>query len=278
MVLIVGCIDFSLGAVIALSGTALTMFAAMGAPMWVAMIAACMVCGLIGLANGFLVAKVHLPSFITTFAMAMILYGLLSAFRIFMSAHAGQAPHPENLQHLGDLANNPVFRIISHNTNGAEVEVFPGISQIVIIMIFVAVISHLLLTKTRFGRYALLVGANPEASRFSGIKVVRIKIISFVLASMLTGLVGVILTSRLGGPPGGAAGYEMIAIICAMIGGASLLGGTGSIGGTVIGSFLLSTLAMGLTMVNVNQIYLPMLLNGVVLLGTVYLDRIRNRK
>jgi putative xylitol transport system permease protein len=70
----------------------------------------------------------------------------------------------------------------------------------------------------------------------------------------------------------------MIGIAAAMIGGASLSGGTGSVGKTVIGSFLLSTLAMGLTMMNTDQIYLPMLLNGLVLLGTVYLDRTRNRK
>ena len=70
----------------------------------------------------------------------------------------------------------------------------------------------------------------------------------------------------------------MIAIECAMIGGASLSGGTGSIRGAVVGSFLLSTLAMGLTMMGANQISLPTLLNGLILLVIVYLDHIRNRK
>ncbi len=72
-------------------------------------------------------------------------------------------------------------------------------------------------------------------------------------------------------------GYEMIAIECAMIGGASLSGGIGSVWGTVIGSFLLSTLAMGLTMMNANAVALPTFLNGLVLLGAVYLDQKRNR-
>jgi ribose transport system permease protein len=278
LVLVVGCIDFSVGAVIALSGTAVVVFAAMGIPIWIAMIAASILGGVVGLANGFLVARVRLPSFIITFAMAMLLYGLLSAFGAFMAAHAGPIPHPGNLNHLGDLATIPVFRILSHDANGAEAVAFPGISWIIIIMVVVAALAHLFLEKTRFGRYAFLVGSNPEASRLSGIKVVRIKILAFVLASMLAGLVGVLLTSRLGGPPGGAVGYEMIAITCAMIGGTSLLGGTGSVGGTVIGSFLLSTLAMGLTMMNVDQIYLPMLLNGLIVLGVVYLDQKRNRK
>ena len=127
-------------------------------------------------------------------------------------------------------------------------------------------------------RYAFLVGSNPEASRFSGIPAVRVKILAFVLASMMAGLVGVLLTSRLGGPPGGAVGYEMIAIECAMIGGASLSGGAGSIGGAVLGSFLISTLAMGLTMMGANQISLPTLLNGLILLVVVYLDQKQNWK
>lgn len=278
LVLVVGCIDFSLGAVIALSGTAVVVFAAMGIPIWIAMIAASILGGVVGLANGFLVARVRLPSFVITFAMAMLIYGLLSAFGAFMAAHAGPIPHPDNLNHLGDLATIPVFRILSHDANGAEVVVFPGISWIIIIMVIVAALSHLFLEKTRFGRYAFLVGSNPEASRLSGIKVVRIKIMAFVLASMLAGLVGVLLTSRLGGPPGGAVGYEMIAIECAMIGGASLLGGTGSVGRAVIGSFLVSTLAMGLTMIGGNSIYLPLFFNGLVLLGAVYLDQVRNGK
>ncbi len=275
LVLVVGCIDFSLGAVIALGGTAVYVFAAMGLPMWIAMTAACIVCGVIGLANGFLVAKIRLPSFIITFAMAMLVYGLLSAFGAFMSTYAGPAPNFENLSHIGDLSNNPVFRIVSYDASGAEMVIFPGISWPIIIMVIVALCSYLFLRKTRFGRYAFLVGSNSKASHFSGIKVVRIKIWAFVSASMLAGLVGVLLTSRLGGPPGGAVGYEMIAIECAMIGGASLSGGTGSIGGTVLGSFLLSTLAMGLTMMNANAVALPMFLNGLILLSAVYLDQKR---
>jgi ribose transport system permease protein len=279
LVLVVGCIDFSLGAVIAFSGTAVFVFAAMGIPIWIAMIAASILGGVIGLVNGFLVARVRLPSFITTFAMAMLIYGLLAAaFGAFMAAHAGPIPHPDNLEHLGDLANNPAFRIVSHDASGAEIVVFPGISWIVVITVVVAVLSHLFLEKIRFGRYAYLVGSNSEASRFSGIKVARIKTLAFVFASVLAGLVGVLLASRLGNPPGAAAGYEMIAIECAMIGGASLSGGTGSVGRTVIGAFLISTLAMGITMMNVDKIYIPMFLNGLIVLGVVYLNQKRNRE
>jgi ribose transport system permease protein len=278
LVLVVGCIDFSVGAVIALSGTAVLMFARMGMPISLAMIAACMVCGIVGLANGILVARLRLPSFIITFAMAMLIPGFSMALRTFLGAFSDPASPPESLNHIGDLANHPVFAIYSQDANGAESVVFPGISWIVIIMVVVAMLSHLLLTKTRFGRHAFLIGSNQTASLLSGIKVVRIKTLAFVLSSMLAGLTGVLLASRMGGAPGGAVGYEMIAIACAMLGGASLSGGVGSVGGAVLGSFFLTTLAMGLTMMGANQISLPTLLNGLILLVVVYLDQIRNRK
>ena len=89
-------------------------------------------------------------------------------------------------------------------------------------MVLVAVFFHLILTKTRIGRYLYLVGSNQVASRLSGIKVIRVRIAAYVLAR----LVGVLLASRMGGPPGAAVGYEVIGFECAMIGGASLLGGT----------------------------------------------------
>jgi ribose transport system permease protein len=277
-VLVVGCVDFSLGSVIALSGTAVYVFAALGIPIWIAAIAASLLGGVVGLANGFLVARVRLPSFLITFTMGMIVYGLLAAFGAYMAVHAGPPPQTTSMAHLGDLANSHVLRIISHGVNGEEIVVFPGISWIVIIMVVVAVLSHLFLVKTRFGRYLFLVGSNPEASHFSGIKVFRVKILAFVFGSVMAGLVGVLLTSRLGVPSGAAAGYEMIAIECAMIGGATLSGGTGSVGGTVIGSFLIATIAMGIAMVNVNQIYIPMLINGLILLVAVYLDQKRKMK
>ena len=84
-----------------------------------------------------------------------------------------------------------------------------GISWIITIMAATAEFSQLLLKKTRFGRYAFLVGSNSEVSRLSGIKVIHIKITSFVLAGVLAGLVGVLLASRMGGPPGSETELEI---------------------------------------------------------------------
>lgn len=274
LVLIVGGVDFSLGAVVAFSGTAVVAFALTGIPIWISMVLAVSLGGIIGSVNGFLVARRHLPSFLTTFAMGILIYGILGGFYAFAASHPPPFPLPAS---LGDLANVPVFKIFSRDATGASIMVFPGVSWIVIIMVFVAALFDLILTKTRIGRYFYLVGSNPDASRLSGIKVIRVKVLAFVFAGLLAGLVGVLLASRMMAPPGGAAGYEMIGIICAMIGGASLAGGAGSVVGTVIGSFLLSTLSMGLTMMNANP-YIPTFLNGFIVLAAVYLDQVRNRK
>jgi ribose transport system permease protein len=274
LVLIVGGIDFSLGAEIAFSGTAVVVFAMMGIPIWISMILAICMGGMIGLANGFLVARVHLQSFIVTIGMSFLIFGFLGSLGSLLPPPPPSMVLPES---FGDLANKTVFTIITRDATGVPIVVFPGISWIVIIMVFIVILFQLILTKTRIGRTMYLVGSNQAASRFSGIKVVRVRIIAFVLGGMLAGLAGVLLASRMMGSPGGAAGYEYIGIACAMIGGASLSGGAGRVWGTVIGAFILSTLSMGLTMMNTNSPSIFTLLDGFVILGAVYLERIRNR-
>ena len=208
----------------------------MGAPIWVAMIAGVGLGGLIGCVNGLLVTRLRVPPFLATMSMAMIIYGILNLLA-WIAFNSPPPPHPIP-ESLGDLANTPVFRIYSQNAAGTRTVVFPGISWIVIIMVFVALLVHFVSTRTRIGRYFRMISSDREAARFSGIKVNRVRRFAYALAGMLAALSGVLLTSRLGLPPGGAVGYEMIGITCAMIGGASLSGGVGSIGGTVIGSFM----------------------------------------
>jgi ribose transport system permease protein len=171
-------------------------------------------------------------------SVAMIIYGILN-FLAWLASKAPPPPHP--IPDFGGLANTPVFRIYSTNSAGARTVVFPGISWIVIIMVLVAVFFHFVSTKTRIGRYFRMVGSSQVAARFSGIKVKRF---ACVLAGMLAGLSGEV----------------------------------GSIGGTVIGSFIISTLATGLSMMNTNNPALPMLFNGVVVLAAVCLDQVRNRR
>ena len=270
LVLMVGGVDLSLGAVVALGGVGVIWSVVLGAPVWLAMIIGVSLGGLIGCANAFLVTRLRLPSFLATMSMAMIIYGILNLLA-FIAFNSPPPPHPIP-DSLGDLANKPVFRIYS----GARAVVFPGISWIVIIMAFIAVLMHFVFAKTRFGRRVRMVGSNPAAARLSGIRVNRVTLLAYASAGMLAAVSGVLLTSRLGFPPGGAVGYEMIGITCAMIGGASLAGGVGSMGGTVIGSFLICTLSTGLSMANTSNPAYPFLFNGIVVLVAVYLDQLRS--
>ena len=123
---------------------------------------------------------------------------------------------------------------------------FPGISYPVIIMIVVAIIFSFILGKTRIGRYTYAVGSNEEAARRAGINVNRVKIITYIISGLLAALVGIILASRmLTSQPNSAVGYELNAIAAAVIGGTSLMGGVGTVAGTVIGSFIIGILNGG---------------------------------
>jgi ribose transport system permease protein len=270
LVLLIGGIDLSAGATTVFGGIAMAVFIQVGMPIQEAILWACLVCGVIGLANGFLVARLRLPSFIITFAMAILIPAVSKYFQDFLGYRS------DELNYLNNLPL--VFRTVTYDASGAEIVHFPGISLIVIIMVFLAVLSHFFLAKTRYGRYAALAGSNPTAAHFSGIKVVRIKILAFVFASVMAGLTGVVISFQ-GGQPGGVTqGFEMIAIECAMIGGASLSGGTGSILGTVVGSLIIGTLTVGLQMMMYwDQNTLPFFLNSIIFLSVVYLDQKQKR-
>ncbi len=144
-------------------------------------------------------------------------------------------------------------------------------------MIAVAFLFHFVLRKTRVGRYTYAIGSNEEAARLSGIKVGRIKITSYIICAALAGLVGVILASRMvTSQPNSASGYELNAIAAAVIGGTSLMGGVGTVGGTVIGSFIIGILTVGLTMQGTNY-FMQQIVIGLVVIGAVAFDQLRNR-
>lgn len=109
--------------------------------------------------------------------------------------------------------------------------------------VIVALIAMWILKKTVMGRYIYAVGSNETAAHLSGIKVQRVKIFVYALCGLLTGVAGVILASRLNsGQPTVGVGYELEAIAAVVIGGTSLMGGVGTIGGTIIGAFIMSVL------------------------------------
>jgi ribose transport system permease protein len=259
--IITGGIDLSIGSVIALSGTVAVMVAIAGVPIWLSMIAGLLTGVVCGLLNGLMVTKLKLPPFIATLGMMLVARGVALTI-----TNANAWPAPDG---FGVLGNDAIFR------TGPK---FPGISYPVLIMIAVALIFHFILAKTRIGRYTYAVGSNEEAARLSGIKVNQVKNISYIISGLLAGLVGIILASRMTtSQPNSAVGYELNAIAAAVIGGTSLMGGAGTVAGTVIGSFIIGILTVGLTMAGANY-FMQQIVIGLVVIGAVTIDQLKGRR
>jgi ribose transport system permease protein len=254
-------IDLSIGSVIALSGTIAVMAANAGVPIWLSMVIGLLVGVMCGLLNGLMITKIKLPPFIATLGMMMVARGVALTITNAMAFPAPEA--------FGQLGNGTIFG------TGPE---FPGISYPVLVMIAVAIIFSFYLSKTRLGRHTYAVGSNEEAARRAGINVNRVKIITYIISGMLAALVGIILASRMAtSQPNSATGYEMNAIAAAVIGGSSLMGGVGTIAGTVIGSFIMGILTVGLTMQGANY-FMQLIVIGLVVISAVTVDRIRGRR
>ncbi len=147
--------------------------------------------------------------------------------------------------------------------------VFAGIPYPVIIIIFITVLFTFALSKLKVGRYLYAIGSNEEAARLSGIKTNIVKIYAYVASGLLSGLTGVILASRLvTAQPNGGVSYELDAIASAVVGGTSLMGGVGTIPGTLIGSFIIGVLRNGLNMNGVSS-FVQMIVIGLVIIVAV---------
>lgn len=148
----------------------------------------------------------------------------------------------------------------------------------VIIMIVVVVISALIMNRTKMGRHIYAVGGNAQAAVFSGIKVSKVKFFVHAFSGVMAGLAGIILASRMySGQPTAGEGAEMDAIAAVVVGGTSMSGGSGKIGGTVIGALIIGILNNGLNLLNVNSFWQDVV-KGIVILLAVLIDYFRTNK
>jgi ribose transport system permease protein len=256
--IITGGIDLSIGSVVALSGTVAVMAANAGMPIWLAMVIGLLSGVLCGFLNGIIITGLKLPPFIATLGMMMVARGVVLTITNAMSK-----PAPDAFGHLG---NDTLFQ---HGRN------FPGIAYPVFLMIIAAVVFGFFLRKTRMGRYTYAVGSNEEASRLSGIKVARVKLMVYMISGFCAALTGIILASRMvTSQPNGGVSYELNAIAASVIGGTSLMGGIGTIGGAVIGSFIIGVLSVGLTMQGASY-FVQQIVIGLVVIGSVAVDQVR---
>ncbi|HDR1344312.1 TPA: ABC transporter permease [Pasteurella multocida] len=271
IVILTGGIDLSTGSVVALSGVAAAMVVNMGVPVPLGIVFGVLVGGFCGLANGLIVTVMRLPPFIATLGTMMVARGLA----LYVTNAAPVSGMPESFAELG---NGALFRVVEVGTNGLPVVKFPGIPYPVIIMIFIAILFTFALSKLKVGRYIYAIGSNEEAARLSGIKTNQVKNYAYIASGLLSGLAGVILASRLvTAQPNGGVAYELDAIASAVVGGTSLMGGVGTIPGTLIGSFIIGVLRNGLNMNGVSA-FVQQIIIGLVIIITVALDQLRQTK
>ncbi|SET69270.1 ABC transporter permease [Lacrimispora sphenoides] len=265
-VIITGGIDLSIGtSCICCSLITGTLFTKAGLPMPVCVVLAVLLGGLFGLANGIMVSVMKLPAFIATLGTMMITRGLGS-----IVTNTATVTFPQATASGG--AFRSLFKLKAPGLPQA------GIPTGFILLIILAVAMAVLLNKTRPGRYILSLGSNKEATRLSGVDVMKYETLAFVISGLFAGLAGVsyaAVYSTL--MPGTGNGFELDAIAGVVIGGTSLAGGVGSIAGTLIGVFIMAVLKTGLPFIGVQPHY-QLLITGFVLVIAVFVDVLNRRK
>lgn len=263
-VIITGGIDLSIGTVMTLAavmtGVAVTRW---NLPVPVGVLVGLLTGAAAGLVNGLIIAKLKVPPFIATLGMLNVAKGLALVISGLTPIYFNDAP-TFNALAMGSVT-------------GA---IIPGftIPNAVLLFFLAAIIASLILTRTVLGRYTFALGSNEEAARLSGVNVSAWKMTVYTLTGIFSGLAGVIIASRLNSAqPALGQGYELDAIAAAVIGGTSLSGGEGSILGTVIGAFIISTLTNGLRILSVPQEW-QTVVTGTIVVVAVYLDIIRRRR
>lgn len=253
IVLIGGGIDLSLGSTMALVGLLTAEALNNGWPLAVCILIGLGVGALIGIINSFMITVVRLLPFIVTLGMLSALRGLGTGL---VSGQTIGTPDSFNL--IGQAQWGP----------------FPAS---IFLLLALAVLCHLFLNNTTWGRHIFAVGGNESAARLLGIKVNRVKWTMYILAGLLSAAGGIVLTARLGSAgPDNALGYELICIASAVIGGASLTGGEGSIFGVIIGAALLALIQNGLELLGWGNYWQDLVIGAVILLA-VSVDQVRRR-
>jgi ribose transport system permease protein len=248
-VLLLGDIDLSVGAVMALVGTIAAMAMQHGVHPVLAVLAAMLAGLLLGWVNGALSALLTIPSFIVTVATMGVFRGL---------AYITSAGVPISI-------DDDRFALLGNGT-------FLGVAFPIWVLALLLAINHFVLSRTVFGRKAYLAGGNREAALYSGINVRRLRIFIFMISGLMASIGGVLMTSRLySAQPNAGMGYELDAIAAAVLGGTSLSGGYGTIVGTLIGALIIGVINNGMNLLSVPYFY-QLIVKGVVILVAVCID------
>jgi ribose transport system permease protein len=252
-VIITGGIDISVGSIVGLTAV----ICATNLEKWgtgLTIVAAIAIGAALGAFNGAISAIFNLQSFVVTLATLNLFRGLAFLF----------------------TQGRPIYNLDTGFREFFSAEIGP-IPKPILFLIAFTVISYIILNRTRMGLHFKAIGTNSDASLRSGVNVKKSQILAFTFGGAFCGVATLMLMSRIGAAePISGTGFELQAIAAVVVGGTSLMGGRGSIVGTVLGAILLGSIAVGLTLHNVNA-FVQLVVTGVIVLGAVLTDRFATR-
>lgn len=259
VVLASGGIDLSVGSVLAMAGAVTgSLYDNLGVNIWLAAFVGILSGAVVGSVNGLICAKTNIAPMIVTLGTMNVAKG------IGMVLTKGTS--------ISLMSSSKSFRIPGQGTIGGVIPI------IIIIMLVFAVVFGFLLLKSTVMRKAYYVGSSEQAAEYSGINIFNVKMGVYILSGILAAIAGVLTASRFAvASPTAGDGAEMTAISAAVIGGASVNGGSGSILGTFLGLLLLTFINNALVLLNVS-VYWQDLINGCILLAAVLIDYFSRRK
>ena len=254
-------VDLSVGGTYALAVVVGALLIVHGWSTWLAALIVLALSAALGAVNALVTTYARLPSFIVTLATAMLFRGIALAL--------------SNGKQIGGLPQNDAFFTIIGGDVG-------GVGTAVWVLLAAAIVLTVVFTRTRFGARVRAIGSNPDAAAFSGLPVTRTRVAALALTGLMAGLAGVLaLAFFAAGDPTIGVGYELNAIAAAIIGGTPLMGGRGSVPGSVIGALLLSVVAAALVFFQIPINWTTFATGGVILVAVVLdslLRRVRDRR
>jgi len=249
-VILTGGIDLSVGSILAISGAVAASIVKSTGNLFLAIIVALAIGSIVGLINGILVSKGRIQAFIVTLSTMII-------FRGVTYVYTNGTPISGLGQSFSSIGNMMVL----------------GIPIPVVFMVIVFGIAFYVLSQTRYGRYIYALGGNEDSARLSGINTDKIKTLVYVICGAAAALSGIIVTSRIGSAsPNAGVGFELDAIAAVVLGGTTLVGGEGSVVGTIIGALIIGVLNNGLNLMNVSPFY-QSIIKGIVILLAVMSEK-----
>ncbi len=258
-VILAGGIDLSVGSIVGLSGMVAGDVLLHGGGSVTAAVAAAIAIGaLVGLINGWLITRASVAPFIATLGTLYIARGsalLLSGGKTF-----------PNL--AGDSSTGNAFTAIGQSH-------LLGLPGPVWLMLLLFALAYVIATKTPLGRHIYAVGGNERAARLAGINVPRIKLLTYIFSAICASFIGLVIASQLeAAHPATGESFELNAIAAVVLGGTSLMGGRGSVTGSLIGAFVIGVLADGLVMLGVSEFW-QIVIKGLVIVLAVAVDQLQ---